>query len=78
MREGMIPKIDPWEVAVAFFGSATGIILLFRGVQVIFSREALESLVRKTTWTLWWGLRAMTEPVAESEHGREDGGRNPA
>ena len=73
MGEGVIPKIDPWEVAVDFFGSATGIILLFRGVQVIFSREALESLVRKTTWTLWWGLRAMTEPAAESEHGREDG-----
>jgi AcrR family transcriptional regulator len=61
MREGIIPKIDPWEAAVAFFGTATGIIQLFRGIQVIFSREALESIVRKTTWTLWRGLTTMRE-----------------
>jgi AcrR family transcriptional regulator len=64
MREGIIPKIDPWEVAVAFFGTATGIIQLFQGIQVIFSREALESIVRKTTWTLWRGLTTMQEPVS--------------
>ncbi len=64
MREGIIPKIDPWEAAVAFFGTATGIIQLFRGIQVIFSREALESIVRKTTWTLWRGLTTMQEPVS--------------
>jgi AcrR family transcriptional regulator len=63
MREGIIPKMDPWEAAVAFFGSATGIIQLFRGIQVIFSREALESIVRRTTWTLWRGLTTMQEPV---------------
>ena len=63
MREGIIPKIDPWEAAVAFFGTATGIIQLFRGIQVIFSREALESIVRKTTWTLWRGLTTMQEPA---------------
>ncbi len=63
MREGIIPKIDPWEAAVAFFGTASGIIQLFRGIQVIFSREALESIVRKTTWTLWRGLTTMQEPV---------------
>lgn len=64
MREGIIPKIDPWEAAVAFFGTASGIIQLFRGIQVIFSREALESIVHKTTWTLWRGLTTMREPVA--------------
>lgn len=64
MREGIIPKIDPWEAAVAFFGTATGIIQLFRGIQVIFSREALESIVRRTTWTLWRGLTTMQEPVS--------------
>ncbi len=61
MGEGIIPEIDPWEVAAAFLGSATGIIQLFRGIQVIFSREALESLARKTTWTLWQGLTASRE-----------------
>jgi AcrR family transcriptional regulator len=64
MREGIIPEIDPWEAAVAFFGTASGIIQLFRGIQVIFSREALESIVRKTTWTLWRGLTTMQEPVS--------------
>ena len=64
MREGIIPKIDPWEAAVAFFGTASGIIQLFRGIQVIFSREALESIVRKTTWTLWRGLTTMQESVS--------------
>jgi AcrR family transcriptional regulator len=74
MREGVIPKIDPWEAAVAFLGSATGIIQLFRGIQVIFSREALESLARKTTWMLWAGLTTMREPAAAArQHGREDG-----
>lgn len=63
MREGIIPKIDPWEAAVAFFGTASGIIQLFRGIQVIFSREALESIVRKTTWMLWRGLTTMQEPA---------------
>ena len=63
MREGIIPKIDPWEAAVAFFGTASGIIQLFRGIQVIFSREALESIVRKTTRTLCRGLTTMQEPV---------------
>ena len=63
MQEGVIPKIDPWEAAVAFFGTASGIIQLFRGIQVIFSREALESIVRKTTWTLWRGLTTMQEPA---------------
>jgi AcrR family transcriptional regulator len=61
MGEGILPEIDPWEVAAAFLGSATGIIQLFRGIQVIFSREALETLARKTAWTLWQGLTAARE-----------------
>jgi AcrR family transcriptional regulator len=73
MREGIIPKIDPWEAAVAFLGSATGIIQLFRGIQVIFSREALESLARRTTWMLWTGLTAMQEPITERQPGSEHG-----
>lgn len=73
MREGLIREVDPWEVAAAFLGSATGIIQLFRGIQVIFSREALESLARKTTWTLWRGLTTMQEPGTERQFRRENG-----
>ena len=73
MREAIIPKIDPLEVAVAFLGSATGIIQLFRGIQVIFSREALESLARKTTWMLWRGLTTTQEPITDWDPGRENG-----
>jgi AcrR family transcriptional regulator len=73
MKEGVIPQIDPWEVAVAFLGSATGIIQLFRGIQVIFSREALESLARRTTGMLWRGLSTTQESVTEWQHRREDG-----
>ncbi len=73
MREGIIPESDPWEVAFTFLGSATGIIQLFQGVQVIFSREALESLARKTTRILCRGLTTGREPSTERQHGREDG-----
>jgi AcrR family transcriptional regulator len=73
MREGLIREVDPWEVAAAFLGSATGIIQLFRGIQVIFSREALESLARKTAWTLWRGLTTMQEPGTERQFRRENG-----
>ncbi len=63
IREGVIPRwIDPWEAAGIFVGSATGIILLsMGGIQTVFSKEALESLVNKATWTLWMGLRAIKD-----------------
>jgi AcrR family transcriptional regulator len=58
MREGLIPPIDPWEAAGIFVGTATGIVLLsMGGSQTVFSREALESLVKKAIWTLWNGLQ---------------------
>lgn len=74
MREGVLPEIDPWEVAAAFLGSATGVIQLFRGIQVIFSREALESLAKKTTWTLWRGLTATQGPGTEWQQPRRENG----
>ena len=73
MRDGIIPEIDPWEVAVAFFGSATGIIQLFQGIQVLFSRETLESLARKTTRMLCRGLTIRQEPITEWQRRRENG-----
>jgi len=58
MREGIIPHLDPWEVAGIFVGTATGIILLsMGGSQTVFSKKTLESLVRKAIWTMWNGLR---------------------
>ena len=63
MRERYIRTVDPWETAGIFVGTATGIILLsMGGSQTIFSREALEGLVKKAIWTFWQGLRVPTEP----------------
>jgi len=58
MRERYIRTVDPWETAGIFVGTATGIILLsMGGSQTVFSRDALEGLVKKATWTFWQGLR---------------------
>jgi len=57
-EEGLIPEADPWETAGIIVGTATGIILLsMGGSQTVFSRETLESLVKKAIHTLWGGLR---------------------
>lgn len=58
IRERYIRDVDPWETAGIFVGTATGIILLsMGGSQTVFSREALEGLVKKAIWTFWHGLR---------------------
>ncbi|MFW5741018.1 MAG: hypothetical protein ACOC1F_11695, partial [Myxococcota bacterium] len=58
MRERYIRKVDPWETAGIFVGTATGIILLsMGGSQTVFTREALERLVKTAIWTFWQGLR---------------------
>ena len=58
MREGLIARFDPWAIAGILVGSATGIVLLsMGGLQTVFTRETLESLVHKAVQTLWKGLR---------------------
>ena len=58
MKEGIIPEVDPWELASIVVGSATGIILLsMGGSQTVFSQETRESLVKQALWILWRGLR---------------------
>jgi AcrR family transcriptional regulator len=64
MREGLIPRHDPWEIAGIVVGSATGIILLsMGGRQSVFTKETLESLVNRSVRTLWKGLRTSDEPA---------------
>ena len=58
-REGFISPIDPKEAAGIFVGSATGIILLsMGGSQTVFTKETLESLVKKSILLIWAGMRA--------------------
>ncbi len=67
MREEIIPRVDPWEVAGIVVGTATGIILLsMGGSQTVFSKKTLESLVQKAIRTLWRGLR-IPEAAPEAE-----------
>jgi len=62
MEKGIIPEVDPWEIAGIVVGSATGIVLLsMGGSQTVFSQKTLESLVKKAIWTLWQGLRIQDE-----------------
>jgi len=81
MQKGIISRLDPWEVAGIFVGSATGIILLsMGGSQTVFSQKTLESLVQKAIWTLWKGLKApaaATNPPTGNT-GEKHGRRNTA
>ena len=68
-REGSIARIDPWEAAGIVIGAATGIILLsMGGVQTVFSKEALESLVEKAVRILWDGLRVKERAAGTAPH----------
>jgi AcrR family transcriptional regulator len=72
MREGLIARLDPWEVAGIVVGSATGIILLsMGGRQTVFTRETLESLVHEAVRTLWKGLRVSDEFAGADLQGQE-------
>ena len=81
IREGFITQIDPWEAAGILFGATTGIILLsLGGVQTVFSKEALESLVEKAVRILREGLRVADRPAGTDLRKQEDtdGGGYPA
>jgi hypothetical protein len=65
IREGYIKRVDPWEVAGIAIGAATGIILLsMGGVQTVFPKQALDSLVEKAVRILLDGLRAEDRAAA--------------
>ena len=61
-EEGLIGDVDPMEVASAFWGAATGIILLsMGGSQTVFSRSSREDLVEKAIWLIFAGLQQTRE-----------------
>ena len=67
--ERIVAPIDPWEAAGIFVGTATGIILLsMGGSQTVFSKETLESLVKKAIWTLWMGLNTTEASLREQSY----------
>ncbi len=60
IREGLMPPVDPQEVAGIVTGTATGIILLsMGGSQTIFTQRTLESLARQAIRLFWAGLRSL-------------------
>lgn len=78
IREGFVPRIDPWETAGILMGAATGIILLsMGGVQTVYSKETLESLVGKAVRILREGLRVADVAAGTdlSKQEAADGGR---
>jgi AcrR family transcriptional regulator len=78
IRERFVPQIDPWEAAGILLGAATGIILLSTaGVQTVYSKETLESLVEKAVPILREGLRVADPGAGTDLHKQEvaDGGR---
>lgn len=57
MATGVIPQMDPWETAVIFWGTATGILLLsLGGSQTVYTRKSREELIEKATWILFQGF----------------------
>jgi len=60
--EELIPAIDPWAVAVAFWGLVTGILLLsMGGVQTVFAGKSREELIEKAVWLFYSGLLVAPE-----------------
>lgn len=60
IREGVIPPVDPWETALIFWGTVTGIILLsLGGSQTVFGRETREKLIAKAVLVLREGVKAL-------------------
>ncbi len=56
IREGVLPPSDPWETAVIYWGTATGILLLsFGASQTVVGRSVREELIAKAVWLLFRG-----------------------
>lgn len=56
--DGLITGIDPWEMAAAFWGAATGIIQLsMGGSQTVFTRSSREELAAKAVLLLYEGAK---------------------
>jgi AcrR family transcriptional regulator len=56
VREGVLPPSDPWETAVIYWGTATGILLLsFGASQTVVGRSVREELIAKAVWLLFRG-----------------------
>ena len=58
IEQGFVSPVDPWEVAVIFWGSVTGVLLLtMGGSQTVLARMDREEIVRRTARILYDGLR---------------------
>jgi len=58
IREGAMPPHDPWETAVVFWGTCTGIILLsLGGSQTVFNRRSREELIASALAVLLEGYK---------------------
>lgn len=56
IREGVLPPSDPWEMAVIYWGTATGILQLsFGASQTVVGRQIREELISKAVWLLFQG-----------------------
>ena len=67
ISEGIISGIEPWEIAAAFWGTVTGIVLLsMGGSQTVFTRSTREDLVEKAVWILYQGMQTTREKASRS------------
>jgi AcrR family transcriptional regulator len=65
ISEGIVSGIEPWEIAAAFWGTVTGIVLLsMGGSQTVFTRSTREELVEKAVWILFAGMQKSREKTA--------------
>ncbi len=72
IREGVFAPGDPWEMAVIFWGTCTGILLLsFGASQTVAERHVREELISRALWILYRGASlappAGHEPWPEEE-----------
>lgn len=67
ISEGIVSGIEPWEIAAAFWGTATGIVLLsMGGSQTVFTRSTREDLVEKAVWILYEGMKSTGKKASRS------------
>jgi len=73
LAEGALPPSDPWEMAVIYWGTCTGILLLsFGASQTIVGQQVREELISKAVWILYRGS-TLDPPDASRRPWSEEG-----
>lgn len=80
VEAGMVPPVDPYEAAIVFWGSVTGIYLLSLGGSQTVLPDNRSEIIRRAVWVLYQGFLTLpggtvaqgSEPRVEAQGERKD------